>query len=272
MNKFAALVVLITIVVVASATAWYVFYAPTQNGSNSFSLNTTAPGKIVPVTVVSSPSVALGQGFANASHFPFFVDGIGGREIALNGTLRVTHCGSSAGCGVSAAVFTIAGFRAALSGGSWEPSLCFGVNGSCLPARNFTMNLTQLPMVRHSWVYLAIWSNSTMATYRANITQGEFVDGSATGLIVTLSDSPSTVTLGEATWVSTSVSGGIIEYGGGTASPLFYEYSELPPGCVAWNVTSFSCTPVQAGTYQVGVTVLDPYLQSATTSTSLQVT
>ncbi|HZY69787.1 MAG TPA: hypothetical protein VFF67_02260 [Thermoplasmata archaeon] len=58
--------------------------------------------------------------------------------------------------------------------------------------------------------------------------------------------------------------------GGGTGG-LTLNYSGLPPGCVAGNVTSFTCVPGQTGAYSVTLRVNDTYGVSATATTNLTV-
>jgi YVTN family beta-propeller protein len=60
-------------------------------------------------------------------------------------------------------------------------------------------------------------------------------------LVVSLIVSPSTIPIGGTAYVNISAIGG--------APPYTYAYSDLPPGCVSWNVSSLSCTPTQAGEF-----------------------
>ncbi|MCI4367398.1 MAG: hypothetical protein L3K08_06570 [Thermoplasmata archaeon] len=90
----------------------------------------------------------------------------------------------------------------------------------------------------------------------------EVLNSSATYLVVyaplslsSLDLAPDPVNVGTAVTISVQRTGG--------ASPLNLTYTGLPPGCVSENLTSFTCTPTAAGTYDVNVTAVDPYGESA---------
>jgi hypothetical protein len=72
------------------------------------------------------------------------------------------------------------------------------------------------------------------------------------------------ISLGNATELSVQVSGG--------ASPLSYQYSGLPPGCVSTNGSTLYCRPTSTGAYNVTATVTDAYGRSIQQSLELIVT
>jgi YVTN family beta-propeller protein len=67
--------------------------------------------------------------------------------------------------------------------------------------------------------------------------------------IAYLTDLPSTTDVGRATIFNTSVAGG--------AMPYIYSYSGLPPSCVSSDSPVLNCTPTEAGTFTVHVSVTD---------------
>jgi YVTN family beta-propeller protein len=60
---------------------------------------------------------------------------------------------------------------------------------------------------------------------------------------------PSSISLGQSTDLETSTSGG--------SSPLTYNYSTPPPGCMSENESVLPCAPSSSGTFIVGVNVTD---------------
>ncbi len=84
--------------------------------------------------------------------------------------------------------------------------------------------------------------------------------GSSSGgpTISSFSASPSTISLGQPTTYSVSVSGG--------TTPYTYSYSALPSGCVSQNVPTLTCTPTVPGAYTSMVTVTDAAGKTATSN------
>lgn len=82
-------------------------------------------------------------------------------------------------------------------------------------------------------------------------------------LSVELSASPTSLTLGNSTTITTTTSGG--------SPPFTYVYGGLPSGCVSENVSSFSCKPTTTGSFSINVTVTDALRDSAKASASLTV-
>jgi hypothetical protein len=75
--------------------------------------------------------------------------------------------------------------------------------------------------------------------------------------------SPSTITLGGATQISLSATGG--------RPPYLLEYSGLPSGCSSIDSQSFSCVPSSSGVYELEVEVTDAYGLEVTAVTLLTV-
>jgi YVTN family beta-propeller protein len=94
------------------------------------------------------------------------------------------------------------------------------------------------------------------ATATLNVTEG---------LSVTLTATPSSVDLGNASTLEATVSG---SHSGG----LTYHYTELPPGCTSENAAQLVCTPTAAGSFTPRVEVNDSAGHFANASTSLNVT
>ncbi|MCI4345086.1 MAG: hypothetical protein L3J87_05630, partial [Thermoplasmata archaeon] len=76
--------------------------------------------------------------------------------------------------------------------------------------------------------------------------------------------SPSTLGFGSSTAFSVTAVGG--------TAPLSYAYTNLPTGCSTQNSSSLACTPSQAGSYLVQVTVADRFGVTAGATTNLSVT
>ncbi|MCI4350812.1 MAG: hypothetical protein L3K15_04795 [Thermoplasmata archaeon] len=76
--------------------------------------------------------------------------------------------------------------------------------------------------------------------------------------------SPSTVGFGSTTQFTVVASGG--------TAPLAYSFSGLPAGCAVTNLSSWSCTPGQSGSFAIRVTVADRFGVVATATTNLTVT
>lgn len=83
-------------------------------------------------------------------------------------------------------------------------------------------------------------------------------------LAVTLSISPSKITLGQSTIFTATVSGG--------TSPFTYSWTGLPTPCNSTNSNTITCTPNNAGTYTITVTVTDVSGATASASGTLTVT
>ncbi|MCI4325120.1 MAG: hypothetical protein L3K00_04455 [Thermoplasmata archaeon] len=82
--------------------------------------------------------------------------------------------------------------------------------------------------------------------------------------LVAFTATPTNVTVGSATVLTTVVSGG--------TSPYSFAYSGLPASCASGNVANLSCTPSAAGTYTVEVQVTDTGGAIRTANVSLTVT
>ena len=67
--------------------------------------------------------------------------------------------------------------------------------------------------------------------------------------LVTLTPSPSEISLGQSIWLNVTVTGG--------TQPFSYSFSGLPSGCTSASVASLLCTPTSAGNYSVSVKVTD---------------
>ncbi|MDG6913547.1 MAG: hypothetical protein JRN35_10785, partial [Nitrososphaerota archaeon] len=84
--------------------------------------------------------------------------------------------------------------------------------------------------------------------------------------IVSWTDNPTSIPLGQSMWFNVTATGG--------TTPYSYAYTNLPTGCTTANTASLSCTPTAAGTYSgVTVTVTDSTSKSVTsTGVTLNVT
>lgn len=74
---------------------------------------------------------------------------------------------------------------------------------------------------------------------------------------------PSNLTLGQGTNLSVQVTGGDL--------PYTYHYSGLPSGCTSTNASHLTCVPSSAGMYNVSILATDPFGQSTTAATTLDV-
>lgn len=83
-------------------------------------------------------------------------------------------------------------------------------------------------------------------------------------LIQDMFASPPAITLGQSSVLAVVVTGG--------SSPLSYNYSGLPPGCVSRNASSLTCEPTQVGRFTVSVIVTDSRGRQAEAETNLNVT
>ena len=85
----------------------------------------------------------------------------------------------------------------------------------------------------------------------------------AVALKVVVSANPSSVSLGDTSILSVSVSGG---------TPWFkYNWTALPLGCVNQNTSTLTCKPTEKGGFSVRITVTDSTGRTASNSTVLQV-
>ncbi len=97
-----------------------------------------------------------------------------------------------------------------------------------------------------------IYVGSTYASLNSgtvSVIDPNAVSSSGGPTISSFTASPSTISLGQSTTYSVSVSGG--------TTPYTYSYSALPSGCVSQNVPALACTPTVAGGYTSMVTVTD---------------
>jgi YVTN family beta-propeller protein len=85
----------------------------------------------------------------------------------------------------------------------------------------------------------------------------------AVALTVVLGATPSQLTLGASTTLTTSASGG--------SPPYSYAYSGLPAGCASADTASLICTPSALGTFNVSVTVTDHSGSQATAHSTVTV-
>ncbi|MDE1881492.1 MAG: hypothetical protein KGI89_13205, partial [Euryarchaeota archaeon] len=76
--------------------------------------------------------------------------------------------------------------------------------------------------------------------------------------ITSFTANPSSISLGQSTVFTASVSGG--------TSPYSFSYSGLPTGCSSQNLAALPCTPSTPGTYTALVTVTDSAGRSATSN------
>ena len=83
-------------------------------------------------------------------------------------------------------------------------------------------------------------------------------------LSVSLAAVPSSITLGQGTTFTATVSGGV--------SPFEFSFTSLPSGCTSVNESSLPCTPSEAGSYSPEVMVTDAHGDVSSGSTSLNVT
>jgi hypothetical protein len=111
--------------------------------------------------------------------------------------------------------------------------------------------------------YSAAPSAGTLPVSGAPATQPIAFTAVSGTLTVTLTATPSTVTLGNGTRLTASVTGGV--------APFAYAYTGLPEGCTTVNSSSFECTPAVAGLSTVTVTVTDHLGHSAQATASLTV-
>jgi PKD domain/Galactose oxidase, central domain len=116
---------------------------------------------------------------------------------------------------------------------------------------------------------------ASVGAYNVTVWANDSVGESATAPYPTVRvAAPVAVTI--TTVPDTSVTSGtyvtIHAFGSGGFKPYSYAWSGLPPGCVAPNVTNFSCTVSVAGTYSVGVRITDSQADTASNSTTLTVT
>jgi hypothetical protein len=88
--------------------------------------------------------------------------------------------------------------------------------------------------------------------------------GSPVGLhLVSFLAAPAEIVLGNNTTLSVRASG--------TAAPLSFTYTGLPPGCASSNVSALVCTPNSAASYAVVVSVSDPQGTAVTAGALLRV-
>ena len=99
---------------------------------------------------------------------------------------------------------------------------------------------------------------ATPGSYTVRLWVNDSYGGHATDTLVVLVDpsleaslsiSNNTLALGSSIAITVEASGG--------SPPYFYEYHDLPPGCVSENSSSLGCLPTQAGFYNVTVSVMD---------------
>jgi YVTN family beta-propeller protein len=124
---------------------------------------------------------------------------------------------------------------------------------STLPAGCTTANLSTLPCHPAETGTFTVGVNVTdsLGDLGAAVAQLT-VTPVAHALDVTLRAEPSTVAFDAATTLNTTVTGGT---GYGTYT---YAYSSLPLGCTSANRSNLACSPVQSGTFSIGVNVSDP--------------
>lgn len=94
--------------------------------------------------------------------------------------------------------------------------------------------------------------DTTGATVSAT---GTLVVNPATVLSVSMTISPTTISLGQSITFSATATGGV--------TPYSYGWSGLPSGCTVGNVNSFTCTPTATGVFTITVSVTDSSLLTA---------
>lgn len=133
-----------------------------------------------------------------------------------------------------------------------------------LPPGCASSNVSNLDCVPTSPGSYTVAANVTDRTGRsAQATASLVVTLPSAPKITSFTASPGTISVGGTTALLAVVSG--------SGSWLEYSYSGLPPGCSSVNATGFSCTPTVTGDYIVALTVMDPWGQLASASTTLTV-
>jgi hypothetical protein len=220
-------------------------------------MSTTQCGGHVYISAVSPYTKGVGNFATNADHYSLFQTSAwllglaqGSTGTAMKGLFNFGGSGSGLSASLSVSPSSIAlgksaTFTATASGGSPPYSYSYaGLPTGCASANQAALSCTP----------------SAAGTFNAKVTVGDASGNGASAtatLTVTSSGTqvsissfgatPSTVVLGNSTALAVVAAGG--------TGPYSYAYTGLPPGCSSGNAATLTCTPSQAGTYNVTVTV-----------------
>ncbi len=279
-----------TSLVVASTGGYYTFLDP-RSGSP------WASGAVTNDTPAVACDTSNGEVFVpNAPSMS-----VRGNLTVINGTSHALQASVPAGIGPSAVTFDpVNGYAYVADAGGSTVTVVDGRNLSVVATVNVPCGAASGATIAYvaygNAVYVTAGSTVCVVNTTSNILQGQFTLGQAPQAVVydsavrtafvpdeiagtaylltpapvvsgptisTFTASPPSITLGASATLTVSASGG--------TAPITYQYSGLPPGCSAANLSSLTCTPTAAGVFLITVNVTDHNGLSASATTTLTV-